>query len=276
MKLSTGLTVSLAVLVTGLYTWGISTDPDGFGGLIRDRSQSIEGAVPLSAAGIVGDDAGDITSGDEEKPTWKAIGKSASQAVVFKLRPPEAASLDESFMMFLDGLNTAVRDRDIDGILAYSAEDIVVSYSRSETFASLEDLLSSSGGERIWDHLQSVLALPMAKSADGAYCAPWFSCLAMPEDAGLVEPFETVFVTGEDVPVYEAPSEQARQMMTLSYDAVRLAGSIDDANWLKVELPADRTGYIARDQVRMMFDTHVDFEQLDSGLWAMTSLVIGD
>lgn len=268
MKLATGLTVSLAVLVTGLYTWGISTDPEGFGGLIRERSRPIEGAVPLSVV--------DVPVAPQGAPGWEAVAERMPQAVVFKLRPPDSAGLDESFLMFLESLTRAVEARNLEGVLTRSAEDIVISPGRFDGAADFTELVSSADGEKVWQQLQEVLSLPMAKGADGAYCAPWFSCLAMPEEAGVVEPFETVFVTGENVPVYAAPSTRSELLVQLSYDAVRLAGTIDDANWLKVVLPADRTGYIARDQVRMMFDTHVDFEFLEPGRWAMTSLVVGD
>lgn len=278
MKLTTGLTVSLAVLVTGLYTWGISTDPEGFGGLIREHARPIEGAVPLSTANTPADGSGDRTSGVDEGVSWKTIGEKMSQAVVFKLRPPDASGLDESFLMYLDGLKSAVETRDIEGVLSYSAGDIVVTHGHLEGSGSADfkQLMSSDGGGKIWAQLHDLLSVPMAKGADGAYCAPWFSCLAMPEEAGVVEPFETVFVIGDNVPVYAAPSTRSEQLVRLSFDAVRLSGTIDDANWVKVILPADRTGYIARDQVRMMFDTRADFEVLESGLWAMTSLVVGD
>ncbi len=268
MKLTTGLTVSLAVLVTGLYTWGISTDPEGFRGLIRDHSRPIDGAVPLSGVEIPGE-------GDETL-TWKAISDQVSQAVIFKLKPPDLASLDESFLAYLDGLKAAVEARDLAGVLARSAVDVAVSFGQPERPVGLAKLLTSQDGPGVWQQLESVLSVPVAKGADGAYCAPWFSCLAMPEEAGLVEPFETVFVTGENIPVYDVPSDRSEPLLLLSWDAVRLAGAIDEPGWMKVILPADRVGYIARDRVRMMFDTRVDFEPLESGRWAMTSLVVGE
>lgn len=268
MKLTTGLTVSLAVLVTGLYTWGISTDPEGFGGLIRDNSRPIQGAVPLSGVDIPGD--------VDEGAVWETISGQVSQAVIFKLRPPDVASLDEGFLVYLDVLKRAVAEHDVEAVLALSAEDIAVSHGQPESPVGLRELLTSRDGLAVWDQLQDVLLAPVAKGADGAYCAPWFSCLAMPDEAGLVEPFETVFVSGQNVPVYAEATDRSERLAFLSWDALRLAGTMGDANWIEVTLPADRTGYIARDQVRMMFDTRVDFERLPSGPWAMISLVIGD
>lgn len=267
MKLTSGLAVSLAVLVTGLYTWGISTDPEGFRGLIRDRSLAIEGAVPLSAvAAIDGEDGKSLT--------WEDVAGSVSQAVVFKLTPPAAATLDQDFLVFRDTLIRAIAARDTAGVLLLSAGHNMVVVEASEALVGLEELLSSDQSEKIWSQLESVMAKPAARAADGSYCAPWVSCLSMPQEAGLVEPFETVFVTGENIPVYARPSEMSEQLVTLSFDAVRLAAPIDDAKWLEVALPADRTGFIARERVTMMFDTRVDFERLASGEWAMTSLVI--
>lgn len=268
MKLTTGLAVSLAVLVTGFYTWGISTDPQGFRGLIRDQSRPMEGAVPLSGVEIPGE--------IDENLTWETISGEVSQAVIFKLAPPDVASLDESFLDYLASLRAAVEARDLAGVLTRSADNFVVSWGQPERPIGLKQLLSSEDGPAVWQQLQGVLSTPVARGADGAYCAPWFTCLAMPDEAGLVEPFETVFVTGEKVPVYAGTSDRSKRLALLSFDAVRLAGPIDNASWMKVILPADRTGYIARDQVRMMFDTRVDFEPLATGGWAMTSLAVGE
>lgn len=269
MKLTTGLTVSLAVLVTGLYTWGISTDPEGFGGLIRDPSRRVEGAVPLPGVSA--------PEGVDESVTWRSISGQLPQAIVFKLKPPDVADLDESFLIYLDALRQAVAARDLAGVLSRSAENVIVSWGQPERPVGLAALLASDDGAAVWEQLQGVLAAPVAEGGDGAYCAPWFSCLAMPDEAGLVEPFETVFVTGENVPVYAETSDRSEPLLLLSWDAVRLAGPLDDGPWMKVILPADRTGYIARDRVRMMFDTRVDFERLpSSGLWALTSLAFGE
>lgn len=269
MKLTSGLAVSLAVLVTGLYTWGISTDPEGFGGLIRDRSRAIEGAVPLSAVATI-----EGMGEDGKSLTWEDVAGSVSQAVVFKLTPPATATLDEDFLLFRETLIRAIAARDTAGVLSLSAAEGIVVVEASEALVGLEELLSSDQNEKIWALLESVMAKPVARAADGSYCAPWVSCLSMPQEAGLVEPFETVFVTGENIPVYAGPSEMSEQLMTLSFDAVRLAAPIDDGKWLEVALPADRTGFIARERVTMLFDTRADFERLASGEWAMTSLVI--
>lgn len=271
MRLTSGLAVSLAVLVTGFYTWGISTDPDGFRGLIRDRGQPVEGAIPLAAVGVPSDGISGVA---HEDLTWKDVAGSLSQAVVFKLRPPAANSLDINFSTFLDNLTRAVAARDVVEVLALSAPNDFVAVDTNESLVGLEQLLTAPDSDATWEHLESVLALPVARGIDGSYCAPYFSCLAMPEDAGLVEPFETVFVTAENVPVYAEPSLTSEQLVTLSYDAVRLAAPIDDDKWLKVLLPADRSGYIAREQGRMMFESRADFARLPGGQWALTSLVI--
>lgn len=269
MKLTSGLAVSLAVLVTGLYTWGISTDPEGFRGLIRDRSRAIEGAVPLSAVATV-----DSVGEDGKNPTWEDIAGSVSQAVVFKLAPPALATLDQDFLTYRDTLTRAIAARDTALVLSLSVAHKMVVVEASEELVSLEGLLSSGESESVWTQLENILAKPVARASDGSYCAPWISCLSMPGEAGLVEPFETVFVTGENIPVYAKPSETAEQLVTLSFDAVRLAAPIDDGQWLEVTLPADRTGFIARERVTMMFESRADFERLASGEWAMTSLVI--
>lgn len=269
MKLTSGLAVSLAVLVTGLYTWGISTDPDGFGGLIRDRSRAIEGAVPLSAVATL-----EGVGEDGKSLSWEDVAGSVSQAVVFKLAPPAIATLDQDFLDFRDTLTRAIAARDTAAALSLSGAHNMVVVEASEELASLESLLLSDESEEIWSQLEKVMSRPVARAADGSYCAPWVSCLSMPQEAGLVEPFETVFVAGENIPVYAQPSETAEQLMTLSFDAVRLAAPVDNEIWLEVALPADRTGFVKRERVSMMFESRADFERLASGEWAMTSLVI--
>jgi hypothetical protein len=266
MKLTTGLAVCLAVLVTGLYTWGISTDPDGFGGLIRDKARPVDGGVPLSAVGILDESL--------EALTWKDVAGEVAQATVFKLRPTPVADIDAGFGFFLVDLRQAVAIRDIAGVLSHSVNTQIVGFEGTEGLVSLEEALRSEVGEALWSQLQKVLALPVARTADGAYCAPWITCLAMPEEAGLVEPFETVFVTGERVPVYEAPGGAGEPLMILSFDALRLTGAPSEGDWLEVALPADRTGFIARDRVALLFGTRADFDYLDTGRWAMTSLVV--
>lgn len=268
MKYTTGIAISLAVLLAGLYTWGISTDPDGLGALVREEERPMDGAVPLASV--------EASSLADDELTYAALATEVSQSNLFHLAPPEASDLDGDFLSFLLELRSAVEARDIEAILSRSASDIFLSFGSQGGHEVLRDLLSdpeAAGG--YWQELKAVLHLPAAKGSEGLHCAPYFTCMNLPQDAGLIEPFDTAFIVSGDVSVFAEPSDAAATLMNLSYDVVRVLEFAEDPNWVRVALPDGEAGYLRSDTYRTMFDFRANFEKVE-GFWLMTSFVAGD
>ena len=123
--------------------------------------------------------------------------------------------------------------------------------------------------------MDEVLALPLGRTSTGIHCAPHFSCMALPPEAGIIDPFDTVFALSAKVPVYAAANEDAEELETLSFDAVRQLGRLEASDWVKVDLGDGESGFVRASKVRSFFDFRADFEHSESG-WKMTAFIAAD
>lgn len=267
MNYANGLAMSLAVLLTVTYTWGLSTDPDGWGGLVRKSERLDPGGVPLAAV--------EAAAGQDDALTYAGINAPYRQPPVFHMAPPAAAFEDQEFVAFLGDLRDAVATRDLDRLLEASREDILLSFGYGVGREGLKDILSSPDiGEDHWQALEALFALPVGETKDGTRCAPHFACMVLPPEAGIIDPFDTVFVIDKDVPVYAEASERSEEILTLSFDAVREAAPLDTPDWVAVSLAGGQYGFVPSDKVRSYFDFRADFEKSEDG-WKLSSFVAG-
>jgi hypothetical protein len=267
MKYTTGIAICLAVLLVGLYTWGISTDPDGLGALVRDSERPSDGAVPLASV--------EANSQADDELTYGALAAQVAQSDLFHLAPPEASDLDGDFMSFLSEMRSAVEARDIEAILSRSTSDIFLSFGSQGGHDVLRRLLSDpQAATSYWQELKAVLQLPAARGAEGLHCAPYFTCMNLPQEAGLIEPFDTAFIVSKDVSVFAEPDAAAAPLMKLSFDVVKVLEFAEDPDWVRIALPGGEAGYVRSSTFRTLFDFRASFEKIE-GFWLMTSFVAG-
>lgn len=270
MKYSTGLAVSLSVLLTGFFTWGVSTHPDGFGGLIKEGPSPDPGAVPLAL--IDADKKSDSL-------TYADVAATVAQPAIFPFPPPNEQSLDKGFLAFLKDLKASVDAGDVEAVLAASHLEISYSFGANPSREGFRrELENTVYGMEIMDDLKRTLALPAGRVDFEDYkvhCTPYFWCMDLPEEAGVIDPYETVFVMGENVPVYAEASETSSVVTHLTHSAVRALDIWDYPGWVLVSLEGEEKGYVAADKTRSLLDYRAVFEEED-GNWSMTVFIAGD
>ncbi|MEQ9673450.1 MAG: hypothetical protein RLO10_03215, partial [Roseovarius indicus] len=123
------------------------------------------------------------------------------------LPPVDEAEEDESFLAYRDRLIAAVVARDIEAIVAMSAEDIRLSFGGASGHAALREYLTVDPKtfpegqrheapalrQRNWADLETVLRMGGVFDSDGRFVAPYTWSFQTPDD---MDPFEVMFVTG--------------------------------------------------------------------------------
>src|SRR5690606_19658044 len=100
---------------------------------------------------------------------------------------------------------------------------------------------------------------------------PWYFDQAI----GGVDPYMGMIVTGEDVPVFKSPEEDAEAVTALSWDVIEIASFQPDEAFQKVETTDGEQGYIATDKLRSLIDYRL-LASSRNGTWRIVSLVAGD
>jgi len=191
-----------------------------------------------------------------------------------KLYPIDESHLDPSFAEFKARLLEAVQRRDLDFLLSIAHPKIDLGYERSSPAS-----LKRNWEPRDWQELRHMLSLGAARNSSG-FCAPYVS-IKFPDERNA---FESVVITGSDVPVMAEPNSTAPIIDRLSYDIVRYLsrgrGAWDTIegeryHWWRIETPSGETGYVWGKYARRPIDMGVCFAKTD-GQWLMTSWTSAD
>ena len=207
-----------------------------------------------------------------------ALDPQPGAAQGLKMEPVDQASQDRSFVEYRDALLRAVRARDTSVVVELASRDIMLSFGGDAGRESLRRNLEgfeSWQGDAYWSELQRVLELGGVFFEDGAFCSPYLACLDLP-DCPDCDPFETVFVTGRDVPARAAPDAGARIVARLSYEVLQLdAEAYSGEDWYPVHLPSGGRAFVSHKDARMAIDYRARFEKI-GGRWRMTVFIAGD
>lgn len=167
-------------------------------------------------------------------------------------------------------LATAVEQRDADLLVGLAANDIRLDFGGGGGAVELgRRLADESLG--LWDELDQLTIMGCAANAQGGITIPWI----FEQDLGDVDPFFSMLVTGEDVPVLDTADGDGRRLATVSWDMVAVDSLRPDAPYQRIELADGTTGFIATDKLR----SNLDYRLLASsrnGRWRITSFVAGD
>lgn len=202
----------------------------------------------------------------------------SAAAQALKMAPVDEAPLDPSFVAYRNEMLQGIRARDTELIVSLASEDIKLSFGGDVGRETLRRNLEGSEswqGDAYWRELQHVMDLGGVFLEDGAFCSPYLACLDVPGCA-TCDPYETVFVTGRDVPARERPDPDARIVERFTYDVLRLDPDASSGEeWYPVHLPGGGRAFISRADARMAIDHRARFEKI-GGRWLMTVFIAGD
>ncbi|RJY08196.1 hypothetical protein [Aurantiacibacter aquimixticola] len=232
--------------------------------------------LPVIALVLTGCDRSDPPAVKMERAAEELVkeveGENLPQQAAGPFAPRDECTDQPGAAEFLSQLRRAIRDRDAESVAALAAEDVRLTVLDDAGRARFVELLDASGGER-WSALDDLLELGCA--SDGATMTmPYF---AAQEIAG--EWMETAIVTGEDIPVYEAPDASSPDIARLSWEAVRRVDNTSDGmaavTWSEEGTGRPREGFIRSENLRLLADYELGVSRRNDR-WRITHFVQGD
>jgi hypothetical protein len=172
-------------------------------------------------------------------------------------------------------LTAAVGTRDVDGVVALAADDVMLDFGGGGGAGELRAQLDDPEGV-LWHELDRLLALGCAANDQGGITLPWL----FEQDLGETDPFDAFVVTGEDVAMRSGPAADAPIVAQVSWDVVVQWRNQTDPDFTQVRWtdPAGGEpveGYIAADSLRSVIDYRL-IASSRNGRWRITMLVAGD
>lgn len=171
---------------------------------------------------------------------------------------------------FRANLADAVRQRDVRALSALAAEDIKLDFGGGAGVAELQRRLSDPQQD-LWAELDAIMPLGCAENDQGGVTIPWI----FEQDLGSRDPFSSMLVLGEGVPVLSAPAADARPIGEVSWDLVEITALQPGAAFQQIVLPDEQTGFIASDRLRSPVDYRLTASSRN-GKWSIISLINGD
>ncbi|PZT90254.1 MAG: hypothetical protein DI637_04475 [Citromicrobium sp.] len=182
----------------------------------------------------------------------------------------ECAAVDGA-PAFLAKLRAAVEARDADALVALTSDQTVLDFGGGAGGDLLRQRLTDPEYE-IWGALDELAEMGCAPYESAGIVLPWYFA----QDLGTDDPFSTMMVTGERVPLYKAASANSEVLESISWDVVGLDGGLQpDAQFQKVTAQSGATGFIADESLRSQVDYRLIADDVD-GRWQITALVAGD
>jgi hypothetical protein len=186
-----------------------------------------------------------------------------------KWAPRDDCAKVEGADQFRERLAAAIEQRDVDALIALAADDIKLDFGGGGGTAELRTRLEDDSWD-LWKELDELMALGCAANDQGGITIPWL----FDQDIGDADPYASMLVTGEDVPVYSGPDGDERRG-AISWDLVEIASLDPEKPRQQVELPDETTGFIATDKLRSVIDYRL-IASSRNGRWRITNLIAGD
>ena len=230
-----------------------------------------------------------LTACDRSDPPVKKLERAAEDAVVAvegETLPqraegpyaPRNECLDEpGASEFLASLRKAVQARDTELLAPLVAEDIRLDFGGGAGRATLAERLAEDEGA-LWEQLDEVIALGCA--SDGATLTmPWYFAQDLQTEA---DGSELYLVAGDQVPVLDAPGEDADPLGTISWDLVEYVSvpMAEHSGYRGIIFQDETSGEEVTGFVRVAdLRSYIGYRLLASrrnNRWRITSFVAGD
>ena len=171
---------------------------------------------------------------------------------------------------FRNRLAEAVRLRDATAVAALAAEDIQLDFGGGAGAAEFKKRLGDPE-YMLWEALDQLLALGCAANDEGGITLPWM----FDQDIGDADPYSSMLVMGEDVPIMNGPEKSAEQLDRISWDLVEVVSYDPDKPLTEIKVADGGTGFIATDKLRAVIDYRL-LASSRNGKWSITSFIAGD
>ncbi|WP_338467890.1 hypothetical protein RXV95_04890 [Novosphingobium sp. ZN18A2] len=206
-------------------------------------------------------------------PTSPATSGAGPKPVAEKRFAPrnDCASLP-GWSAFHERLAKAVAEKDADAFARLARPEVKLDYGGGSGRAELRKRLSDRR-RGLWSQLSRIMPLGCAV-ADGIVAMPWYFW-NLPTG---IDPYDTMLVTGEAVPLRAKPDADARTLATLDWPMVAVPGGKFDstAKYTPVRTRAGKQdGYVLTAKLRSVLDYRLIAERRD-GTWQITAFVTGD
>jgi hypothetical protein len=170
---------------------------------------------------------------------------------------------------FRERLVEAVRLRDADALAALANPNISLDFGGGGGTAQLKQDLTEN--PELWRALDQLVTLGCAANGQGGLTIPWL----FDQDIGDADPYASMLVMGEDVPVHATAAASSDEIATVSWDLVEALSYDPDQPMQNVKLPDGREGFIAADKLRAVIDYRLLASKVD-GEWKIEALIAGD
>lgn len=210
------------------------------------------------------------------KDATKQLVEDASDTAPPKLADGPYAPRDECAKVagasaFREQLAEAVEARDADALVALAAPDVKLDFGGGSGAGELRNRLAKDEWS-LWDELDALLTMGCAKGKQGGITLPWYFA----QEIDAVDPAMGMIVTGEKVPLRNAPDSAGETLEDISWDVVELVDGLHpEDGYQHVATVKGKQGYIATGKLRSLLDYRLIASSRD-GKWSITSLVAGD
>jgi len=236
------------------------------------KSALAAGVAGLLCLGIIGCDQRDAPADTIEQTAEEIVDPAAEPTPLAtgRFAPHDDCAQVPGAAAFRASLLQAVDARDGNALAALAADDIRLDFGDGGGIAELRERLADPDWG-LWGELGEVLRLGCAANEQGGITIPWIA----DQDLAGRDPFSSMLVTGEAVPVRSAPDPAAVPIRVISWDLVQIESLRPDAAFQQVELPDGRRGFVATTSLRSPVDYRLTASSRN-GKWSITSFVAGD
>ena len=184
--------------------------------------------------------------------------------------PRDTCAEVEGAEQFRARLAVAIEARDAAALAALAAEDVKLDFGGGAGKAELRSRLEDEE-LGLWDELDALMTLGCSANAQGGITIPWF----FDQNMGERDPYFSMLIMGEDVPVLERADAASRRVGAVSWDLAEIASLNPESAFQQVELADGTVGYVASDKLRSLIDYRL-VASSRNGRWRITSFVAGD
>jgi len=181
--------------------------------------------------------------------------------------------INQTLSAFINQLQTAVKQKDLDGFVGMTSEDVMLGFGGSGGHQDLQNWLTNENADDDWQNLNAMLAIPGIQMSSDAFCVPYPSCVSNESTDFSID---TLLTVKANTPLYALPEDDAIVIRDLHFEQVEWQYPYDEnARFRLVETFAGERGYVDKGLLRSPFDMRMEITRTDKG-WLIQSILSGD